>query len=162
LRSPESPDLYQLRTVLYVGGKIVDESVFKSGIRTLKFDANNGFALNGSQFNQPVSGGYGPKKPSVNRLGPIGKRLSGDIRAIDTSRPVTGALAGVIMTNETDYPKYLDVVGYNYTEDRYAIDHKKFPDRILYGSENGHSYAALKAVRDNDFIFGQFIWTGFD
>jgi len=66
------------------------------------------------------------------------------------------------MTNETDYPKYLDVVGYNYTEDRYAIDHKNFPNRIIYGSENGHSYASWKAVRDNEYIFGQFIWTGID
>jgi hypothetical protein len=118
--------------------------------------------LNGSGFNQPVYGGYDPKKPSADRLGPIGKRLSGDIRAIDTSRPVTGALAGVVMTNETDYPKYLDVVGYNYTEERYAIDHKNFPDRIIYGSENGHGYELWKAVRDNEYIFGQFIWTGFD
>jgi hypothetical protein len=118
--------------------------------------------LNGSEFNQPVSGGYDPKKPNAERLGPIGKRLSGVIRSIDTSRPVTGALAGVIMTNETDYPKYLDVVGYNYTENRYAADHKKFPERILYGSENGHGYDSWKAVRDNEFIFGQFIWTGID
>jgi len=118
--------------------------------------------LNGSEFNQPVSGGYDPKKPSADRLGPIGKRLSGVIRAIDTSRKVTGALAGVIMTNETDYPKYLDVVGYNYTEDRYTADHKKYPERVIYGSENGHSYNSWKAVRDNDYIFGQFIWTGFD
>lgn len=118
--------------------------------------------LNGSEFNQPVSGGYDPKKPSADRLGPIGKRLSGVIRAIDTSRKVTGALAGVIMTNETDYPKYLDVVGYNYTEDRYAADHKKYPERVIYGSENGHSYNSWKAVRDNNYIFGQFIWTGFD
>ncbi len=298
----ETPNLYQLRTVLSVGGKITDESVCKAGIRTLKFDASKGFALNGkwmkmkgvcihhdagvlgsavprqvwerrlktlkslgcnavrmshnlqapvlydlfdemgflimdegfdefefpkkkwlsgwnvgepgfdgtsdffnewsdrdvaamvlrdrnhpsivmwsignevdypndpyshpilngSKFNQPVSGGYDPKKPNAERLGPIGKRLSGDIRAIDTSRPVTGALAGVLMTNETDYPKYLDVVGYNYTEDRYAIDHKNFPDRVIYGSENGHGYNNWKATRDNDFIFGQFIWTGFD
>jgi len=118
--------------------------------------------LNGSEFNQPVSGGYDPKRPGADRLGPIGKRLSGVIRAIDTSRPVTGALAGVIMTNETDYPKYLDVVGYNYTENRYAADHKKYPERVLYGSENGHGYDSWKAVRDNEFIFGQFIWTGFD
>jgi len=118
--------------------------------------------LNGSEFNQPVSGGYDPKKPGAERLGPIGKRLSGDIRAIDTSRPVTGALAGVVMTNETDYPKYLDVVGYNYSEDRYTMDHKKYPGRIIYGSENGHSYASWKAVRDNEYISGQFIWTGFD
>ncbi len=118
--------------------------------------------LSSSQFNQPVSGGYDPKKPSAERLGPIGKRLSGDIRAIDTSRPVTGALAGVIMTNETDYPTYLDVVGYNYTENRYAIDHKKYPSRVIFGSENGHGYDSWKAVRDNEFIFGQFIWTGID
>ena len=302
LWSAESPFLYQLKTVLYVGGKIVDESVCKAGIRTLQFDSNKGFALNGkwmkmkgvcihhdagvlgsavprqvwerrlkvlkslgcnairmshnlqapdvyelcdelgflvmdegfdefefpkkkwiygwnigepgyqgtfdffeewsdrdiaamvlrdrnhpsvvmwsignevdypndpyshpilssSEFNQPVSGGYDPKKPNADRLGPIGKRLSGDIRAIDTSRPVTGALAGVVMTNETDYPKYLDVVGYNYTEDRYAPDHKKYPGRVIYGSENGHSYASWKAVRDNEYIFGQFIWTGLD
>lgn len=118
--------------------------------------------LNGSEFNQPVSGGYDPKKPNAERLGPIGKRLSGVIREIDTSRKVTGALAGIIMTNETDYPKYLDVVGYNYTEDRYAMDHKKYPERVIYGSENGHGYNSWKAVRDNDFIFGQFIWTGID
>jgi beta-galactosidase len=118
--------------------------------------------LSSIQFNQPVSGGYDPKKPNAERLGPIGKRLSGDIRAIDTSRPVTGALAGVIMTNETDYPKYLDVVGYNYTEDRYEADHKKYPERIIYGSENGHSFSSWKAVRDYDYIFGQFIWTGID
>jgi beta-galactosidase len=118
--------------------------------------------LNGSQFNQPVSGGYDPNKPNAERLGPIGKRLSGVIRSIDTSRMITGALAGVIMTNETDYPKYLDIVGYNYTENRYAEDHKKYPARIIYGSENGHSFSSWKAVRDNEFIFGQFIWTGFD
>jgi len=118
--------------------------------------------LDGSEFSQPVSGGYDPKKPNAERLGPIGKRLSGVIRAIDTSRPVTGALAGVIMTNETEYPKYLDVVGYNYTENRYETDHKKYPERIIYGSENGHGYAQWKAVRDNEYIFGQFIWTGID
>ena len=66
------------------------------------------------------------------------------------------------MTNETDYPKYLDVVGYNYTENRYATDHQKYPERVIYGSENGHGYDNWKAVRDNDYISGQFIWTGFD
>lgn len=54
------------------------------------------------------------------------------------------------------------MVGYNYTENRYQIDHEKYPNRILYGSETRHDLNAWKAVRDNDFIFGQFIWTGFD
>jgi hypothetical protein len=66
------------------------------------------------------------------------------------------------MSNETDYPGALDVVGYNYTENRYAMDHAKYPVRILYGSENGQSYDAWKAVTDNEYIFGQFLWTGID
>lgn len=75
---------------------------------------------------------------------------------------MTAALAGAVMSNETEYPTVLDIVGYNYTEHRYEQDHKKYPKRVLYGSETRHDLDAWKAVRDNDFIFGQFIWTGFD
>ena len=66
------------------------------------------------------------------------------------------------MSNQTAYPSAVDLVGYNYTEDRYAIDHETYPERIIYGSENVHSYDAWLAVRDNDHIFGQFLWTGTD
>ena len=76
--------------------------------------------------------------------------------------PVTGALAGVVMSNETEYPEAVDVVGYNYTEDRYDMDHAAYPDRVIYGSENRPDIDAWYAVRDRDFIFGQFIWTGTD
>lgn len=96
------------------------------------------------------------------RIGEIAERLAPIVRAIDSSRPVTGALAGVVMSNQTAYPGAVDIVGYNYTEDRYDVDHKTYPDRVIYGSENGHSYWAWEAVRDNDHIFGQFLWTGTD
>lgn len=66
------------------------------------------------------------------------------------------------MSNETEYPEAVDVVGYNYTEDRYDKDHAAYPERIIYGSENGLSRDAWLAVRDKDFIFGQFVWTGTD
>ena len=66
------------------------------------------------------------------------------------------------MSNQTSYPQAVDVVGYNYTEDRYDLDHATYPDRIIYGSENSATYDAWKAVVDRDFIFGQFIWTGLD
>lgn len=118
--------------------------------------------LDGSTINQPMFGGYNPDAPDAMRIGRIAKRIAGVIRSIDTSRPVTGALAGVVMSNQTEYPQAVDVVGYNYTEDRYALDHGQYPDRIIYGSENGHGYAQWKAVRDNDYISGQFIWTGTD
>jgi hypothetical protein len=66
------------------------------------------------------------------------------------------------MSNLTEYPGALDIVGYNYTESRYEEDHKTYPNRVFYGSENGHGMDAWKAVRDNEYIFGQFLWTGID
>ena len=115
-----------------------------------------------SKINQPMFGGYKPESPNAERIGKIAKRLAACVRKVDTSRPVTGALAGVVMSNETDYPQAVDVVGYNYTEDRYEQDHSAYPDRIIYGSETHSSPKAWKAVSDNEFIFGQFIWTGYD
>ena len=113
-------------------------------------------------INQPMFGGYDPKRPNAERIGKIAKRLAACVRSIDTSRPVTGALAGVVMSNQTEYPEAVDVVGYNYTENRYDEDHQAYPDRVIYGSENGVGYEAWTSVRDKEFIFGQFIWTGTD
>ena len=106
--------------------------------------------------------GYLKGQPRAERLGDIAKELVAEAKKHDLSRPVTAALAGAVMSNETDYPGALDVVGYNYTENRYKQDHEKYPNRVLYGSETRHDLDAWKAVRDNEFIFGQFIWTGFD
>lgn len=117
---------------------------------------------NNSAISQPMYGGYNPDAPDAMRIGEIAKRLAKVVKGIDTSRPTTGALAGVVMSNQTAYPEAVDVVGYNYTEDRYDLDHKTYPDRVIYGSENRSDYEAWKAVRDKDFIFGQFIWTGID
>lgn len=113
-------------------------------------------------FTQPMYGGYKPGQPNAERIGRIAERLSKVVRGLDDSRAVTGALAGVVMSNETTYPEAVDVVGYNYTESRYAEDHKRYPQRVIYGSENRHDLAAWKAVRDNQHIFGQFLWTGID
>ena len=115
-----------------------------------------------SGFTQTNYGGYNPEAPDAMRIGEIAKRLNAVVKSIDTSRPTTGALAGVIMSNETAYPEAVDIVGYNYTEDRYDLDHATYPDRVIYGSENRGDYKAWKDMRDRDFIFGQFIWTGLD
>jgi len=110
---------------------------------------------------QHVSG-FQRDQPHADRLGAIAERLAAIVRKYDPSRPVTAGLAGPVMSNETDYPGALDVVGYNYTENRYEQDHQKYPERIFYGSENRHDFEAWKHVRDKDYIFGQFLWTGID
>lgn len=118
--------------------------------------------LDGSEISQPMFGGYKPESPDANRLGGIAKRLVAAVKELDTSRPVTAALAGVVMSNATEYPFVVDIAGYNYTEKRYAIDHETYPERVLFGSETRHDYDAWRAVVDNDYVFGQFLWTGID
>ena len=118
--------------------------------------------LDGATINQPMFGGYKPDAPDALRIGRIAQRLVACVKAVDTSRPTTGALAGVVMSNETAYPQAVDVVGYNYTENRYDQDHATYPSRIIYGSETGSGIEAWQAVTSRDFIFGQFIWTGTD
>lgn len=66
------------------------------------------------------------------------------------------------MSNHTDYPFNVDICGYNYTENRYELDHKTYPNRVIYGSETGRGINEWKAVRDSKYIFAQFIWTGLD
>lgn len=116
----------------------------------------------GSAISQPMYGGYKPDAPNAERIGLIAKRLADCVRAVDTSRPVTGALAGVVMSNETIYPDVVDVVGYNYTESRYDIDHERYPKRVIYGSETSRGLSSWTDVRDREHIFGHFIWTGTD
>ncbi|NGM63105.1 DUF4982 domain-containing protein [Sphingobacterium sp. SGG-5] len=113
-------------------------------------------------FTQKSFGGYKKEAPDANRLGTIAEKLVKVVKQHDTSRPVTAGLAGVAMSNETTYPGALDIAGYNYTENRYISDHKKYPNRVIYGSENRHDLKAWKAVMENDHIFGQFLWTGID
>jgi hypothetical protein len=113
-------------------------------------------------FTQPIFGGYKKDAPNAEELGIIAKRLVDVVKKYDTSRPATAALAGVAMSNATQYPFVLDIAGYNYSESRYDTDHKQYPERIIFGSENRHEFKEWKAVRDKDFIFGQFLWTGID
>jgi hypothetical protein len=118
--------------------------------------------LNTGRNPQIYGKGYQPGNPPAREMGDIAKRLVATAKKADPTRPITAALAGVVMSNETEYPELLDLVGYNYQEYRYDDDHKKYPKRIIYGSENGKSFDAWKAVEDHEFISGQFLWTGLD
>ncbi|UMB59562.1 DUF4982 domain-containing protein [Lutibacter sp. A80] len=113
-------------------------------------------------FSQATYGGYQKDAPDAMRLGAIAKRLVAAVEKYDTSRPTTAGLAGVAMSNKTAYPSALGIAGYNYTESKYHSDHKKYPNRVIYGSENRHDIDAWLAVKNNEHIFGQFLWTGID
>ncbi len=50
LWSPESPKLYKLITTVRSGGQMVDRKETEFGIRTVAFDADQGFLLNGQPY----------------------------------------------------------------------------------------------------------------
>ena len=50
LWSPETPRLYRLRTTIRSGNSATDQTWTEFGIRTLAFDANRGFLLNGQPY----------------------------------------------------------------------------------------------------------------
>ncbi len=106
--------------------------------------------------------GFLPDHPPAARLGELSAGLVKAVKLLDTTRPVTAALAGVVMSNTTSYPDNLDLVGYNYQEYRYDSDHLVYPKRIIYGSENGMQHSAWMDVAKNDFISAQYLWTGID
>jgi beta-galactosidase len=114
-------------------------------------------------FSHPVLGGqYRPEQPPAENLVKYAKPLIASVKELDQTRPVTAALATIEMSNAIGLAQMLDVVGYNYQEKFYEADHKKYPERFIFGSENGDQYSAWAVVRDNDYVAGQFLWTGID
>ncbi len=113
---------------------------------------------------------------------------------IDPTRPVTSALLGDIFAmtegaSEGDmgsffslppvpeelekdrwamatapFCKALDVVGYNYQCNRYEVDGKKFPQRVIAGTETwGHmAYEFWTETARLSHVIGDFIWTAID
>jgi hypothetical protein len=114
-------------------------------------------------FSHPLEGeNYKPDSPPATNITKYAKQLVKAVKELDTTRPVTAAIANAPISNVTGYADALDIVGYNYQEQLYEQDHAKYPDRVLYGSENSSNLRAWRAVEDNNFISGQFVWTGID
>jgi hypothetical protein len=97
---------------------------------------------------------------TANLMPAIARRLIAAVKQFDGTRPVTMALADIDASNATGVANLLDVVGYNYLEQHYERDHKAYPNRVIYGSENSHSLEAWRPVALNDYVGGQFLWTG--
>ncbi len=63
-----------------------------------------------------------------------------------------------------EYFAPVDVAGYNYKVVRYAHDGRKFPNRVIYGSESypRAAFDSWQGVLDNDHVIGDFVWTAWD
>ena len=105
---------------------------------------------------------YNPARPNAERLAVLAKHLCDIAKTVDTTHPVTLAAAFPELSAKLGFIDAVDVAGYNYRENLYAEHHLAFPDKPFLGSENGHGFHEWRAVTDNDYISGQFLWTGID
>lgn len=58
----------------------------------------------------------------------------------------------------------LDAAGYNYGEKRYEKDLRKYPDRVIVGSETfcADAYRFWDLAKDHPALIGDFVWAGMD
>jgi beta-galactosidase len=85
----------------------------------------------------------------------------------DPTRLVTSACDFIMYANENGFLGTLDIAGYNYvgrfTGDKmYAPEKEKYPNRLYLGTETYHDVNYWLAVKNNDYVMGDFIWAGFD
>ena len=85
------------------------------------------------------------------------------VRSMDPTRPVTSAVNSVVPDKDPFFAE-LDISGYNYAVDKYDSDHKRLPDRIMYGSESFplEAFEYWMGVLDYPWVLGDYVWTGFD
>jgi len=103
-----------------------------------------------------------------------GQRIAGQlvrvVKSLDNSRPVTAAICFFWDHPGTDWSASakafasLDVAGYNYMWREYENDHKKYPDRIMAGTESFpmEAFENWQQVEKDSWVIGDFVWTGMD
>nr|WP_237709691.1 glycoside hydrolase family 2 TIM barrel-domain containing protein [Microbulbifer agarilyticus] len=89
-------------------------------------------------------------------------KLSGWVKELDTSRPVTANLILPSVSHISGYTDALDIVGYSYRRVIYDYGHEKYPEKMIMGTENVVQWHEWKAIEERDFIPGTFLWTGTD
>ncbi len=119
-------------------------------------------------FNHPsiIMYSIGNEIPEQRQAIPEGAEIAKELVEIchleDPTRPVTSACDQIPNANKTGFAQALDIVGYNYQDKYYHEDHKKYPDRIILGSETHQFPQTWKKVKDNEYVAGEFLWVGFD
>lgn len=139
-------------TYPYYWASSKDNKGFKGLIHTGDPETDNKSIL--KEFNR-LSGGK-------DDLAETAAVLAGWVKDVDTTRPVSSGVVVPSVSRLSGYTDVLDVVGYNYKDKYYEIDHKLYPYQPIIGSENVGQLFEWTAVADKKYIAGIFVWTGFD
>lgn len=97
----------------------------------------------------------------------LAKKLMDICHEEDPTRPATAACDQSYVSSRNGFMDQLDIAGYNYIDrlygdSTYVHERTRFPNRLILGTETGRQIHYWLGVRDNDYVIGDFIWTGID
>ncbi|OIR01140.1 beta-galactosidase BoGH2A precursor [mine drainage metagenome] len=93
------------------------------------------------------------------------KMLYNEVKAMDTTRPVTSAVVNFDKWENTDALFAVhDVAGNNYHLYAAPTDHLRVPSRIFVQTESypKDAFPNWKLVQENNYVIGDFVWTAID
>lgn len=180
LRDMVDKDYNHPSVIMYSIGNEVSETAQKKGIQLTKEMTEYLHSLD----YRPVTCGV---NIFFNFLSSIGFGVYNDIKAEKEARSVKKKKVGSEFYNHlagllgADFMKTgaqlyfcdlktrdafanMDIAGYNYGIKRYRHDLKKYPDRLILGTETfcSDAYKFWEMARENPRLIGDFVWAGMD
>lgn len=102
----------------------------------------------------------------VERGAEMAKQIAGQVRALDSTRPLTLAFPGTTTKpNALAVFSQLDITGYNYNLlQTYEEDHTAQPARMMLTTESypAKAFPLWQASHDNAYVLGDLTWTAMD
>lgn len=162
--------------ILYSTGNEVSETAQERGIR---LTGEMTEYLHGLDDTRPVTCGV---NLFFNLLSSIGFGVYSDEKAKQKKKPVgsefynvlAGLLGAEVMKRGAalhgcdiktrDGYANMDIAGYNYGISRYQRDLRKYPDRLILGTETfcKDAFQFMELAKENPRIIGDFVWSGMD
>lgn len=129
-----------------------EKKVVKSGEKTVNKATENG------------KKGLGSTKPEKKKK-PVGSEFYNTLACLvgDYFMKCGATLYPCDLRTKDAYAN-MDIAGYNYGIFRYKHDLKKYPNRLILGSETfcKDAYSFLEIAKKNKRIIGDFVWAGWD
>lgn len=89
-------------------------------------------------------------------------KLSGWVRALDPTRPITANMILPQVSHVSGYADAVDIVGYSYRNPVITWGREHFPDKPISIHENQGTWQDWQQVLDHPGVYSIFMWTGID